>query len=488
MRIVLINSSVKESRSYGVPDGFPKGLEMVIRPLQPLGVLSVAAALQTEGFNEILVIDPDVEHLSLSDVVSKAKSYCPDVIGISTMSFTYLYSLGLARELKREIGCWIVAGGTHPTFYPREVLTHEAFDIVVTADGEYPFCGIARSLDASTTREEFLYRLHRVPGIAFREKGHVVQTAQRQVFFDLDKLPFPAYHLVNIKNYDQDYLLNPVATIITSRGCPLRCSYCSRTAWDMTDRHHSVRYVADMIDSIVRNTGANSFYFVDDTFTLHKQHAMKICEHIRERHPGIQFTALTRVTHIDRDLIGAMVKAGLQSLSLGVESGDPFILSRLCKGQSPDQIRKAFSICREFNVDTVAYFLLGHPDEKKEHIENTITLIKEIRPDWFKANILTPYPGTKIYNDLLAEGTVEDFWRRMTIEGRPFQPPNISRHLSIGELDAFRTRINIMPYTRLRDNNILKLTKIRNLENAAVSARWVLQCGFESLKRYRGTL
>lgn len=482
MRIALVNGSLAESQRYALPDGFAKGFDKVIRPYQPLGLLSIAAVLLREGFDDILVVDPDAEGLSLAKVVRKLKGYNPELIGISCMSFTFLYCLDLARHLKSELESTIVIGGTHVAFYPREVLSHHAFDIGVSGDGESAFLGIARSLSAGGTGEGFYRRLHDVAGLVFREQGRIHQTAQQNGVLDLGSLPFPAHHLVDIRNYDQDYLPNPTATIITSRGCPFRCSFCSRTPWDHKDRYHSVEYVVDQIERIVDSTGARSLFIVDDTFTYHKHRAIRICNIMKERGLDLRFSALTRVTHLDREVMDALTGAGCRTLSLGIESGDQAILNKLCKGQTITQVRDAFRLLHQYDVDSIAYFMVGHPDEKREHIENTIRLIKDVRPDWFKANILVPYPGTALYSQLLSEGTIDDFWGKTTLEGKPYMPPNISRHLPIEELQVYRTRINLMPYTRLRGNNLLRPCRMKGLRNAALSLRWIGQCCVEGLR------
>ncbi len=482
LRITLINASLRESRAYCVPDGFAEGFEKVIRPYQPLGILSLAAVLIKDGFNDIQVLDPDVGGLPRSEVVRKVKKFSPDIIGLSCMSFTYLYCLNLAKELKKQLDCPITIGGTHVSLYPKEVMIHDAFDVGVIADGEFPFRDIVRCLARSANKASFFRGLHHVSGIVFKEKCSIKLSPERPIFTNLDSLPFPAYNLLDIRNYDQDYLPNPTATIITARGCPMKCSYCSRSHWDRVDRFHSPQYIVDQMEAVVESTGAQSFFILDDTFTYHKRRVMKICALIRERGLDLNFSALTRVTHIDNEVAEALTKAGISSLSLGVESGDQMILNKLQKGQTVRQIRDAFKICHRFNFHTLAYFLIGHPDETEEQIENTIRLIKEIKPEWFKANILIPYPGTKLYADLVGAGMIDDFWKRMTLEGRPINAPNISQHLTLKELESYRSKINLMPYTRLRGNNLLKLTKIKGWRNLAISLGWITRCGLEKMR------
>jgi radical SAM superfamily enzyme YgiQ (UPF0313 family) len=121
--------------------------------------------------------------------------------------------------------------------------------------------------------------------------------------------------------------------------------------------------------------------------------------------------------------------------------------------------------------------MVGHPDEKKEHIENTIKLIKDIKPNWFKANILTPYPGSKLYRDLIKEGMISDFWKKITLEGRVYSTPNISRYFNYDELERIRDKINSMPYFRIK-TNLFKFSKVRYPRDIHKAISWMFRYSF----------
>ena len=475
MRVLLINASVRRGLAYGLDDGMPEGLMEYLGGYMPLGVCTIAAVLIDGGFPDVEIIDAEVEDLEIEQVARRAAAARPDIIGLSCVSFSFLYALELARRLKAQSDAPIVVGGAHVDIYPQEVLAHECFDAGILGEGEYSFLELVRLLASSTDRRVFHEGLARVRGAVYRADGRVVVSPERPVVEQLDAVPYAARHLLKIDRYVQNYLPNPFISVLTARGCAYKCSYCCRPQWTRRVRYHSAAYVVGEIERCMEQFGARSFQFFDDTFTLNKPRVLEICRMIAERRLGIRFLALTRVDRLDREIVEALGRAGCACLSFGVESGDPEILRAMNKRYRPDEIGRAFELCREHGIDVVAYYLIGHPAETHDSVRRTLDSIRRTRPNWLKANIMIPYPSSTLYDELVASGEIPDVWRQMTVDGRAFTAPHICRALSRAELERCRIRINLMPYLRLR-TNLLHVGRLRNPTNVLWSLRWLAQC------------
>jgi len=480
MKIVLVNSSVKRGLAYGLNDGMPKGLMDYLGGYQPLGICYIASVLRENGFRNLFLIDAEAENLSIREVADKVKLFSPDIVGISSMSFSFLYALDLAKTIKAILpNSLIVIGGSHVDLYPKQVLTHNCFDVGVIGEGEYTFLELIQLF--CQDRYTFKDGLKKIDGIVFRNESDIVLTHQRKVIKELDNLPFPARDLLDLSNYKQNYLPNPFISLFTSRGCPYNCTYCCKASWNRYIRTQSAKYVVAEIEHCMKRYNARSFQFFDDTFTIQKIRVLEICRMICERKLNIKFLVLTRVDKVDREILEWLKKAGCDCISFGVESGDQKILDKMEKGYNIEQIKRAFLLCKEIGINIVAYFLLGHPDETIQSIQNTINLIKETEPDWCKANILTLYPGSPLYKELLEQGRIRDFWGEMTLDGKAFMSPNISQNFTMEQLGNFRNKINLMPYFR-KKTNLLNLKKLRNPSNVIWSLQWFKMCLFNKIK------
>jgi len=212
--------------------------------------------------------------------------------------------------------------------------------------------------------------------------------------------------------YLQNYLPNPFISILTSRGCAYKCSYCCRPDWTRRVRFHSPGAWSTRSSTPWRSSAPARSSSSTTPFTLNRKRALEICRLIGERSLKIKFLALSRVDRLDRELVAALAEAGCSCISFGVESGDERILAAMNKGFSPSDVGAAFDLCREHGIDIVAYYLLGHPEETHSSVRSTIESIRRTRPDWLKANIMMPYPASTLYEELVADGSLPDLWRR----------------------------------------------------------------------------
>ncbi len=368
-------------------------IEAYSSTLPPLGLLYIGAVLEKEGF-EVRIFDP----LPDSDNdIRKIINYQPDIIGMSILT-TYVdrakHIISICKEqLKSSV---LVIGGIHPTALPEESLEFFDADYVVIGEGEI-------------TMKELCFRLKNkqslqgLEGIAYRENGLIIKTAPRMPVQNLDKLPFPARHLIEFEKYlippgvIRGYWSERCTSLMTSRGCPFQCIWCgTQTIFGHKVRRRSVDNVIEEIELLLKNYKIDSIWFIDDTFTLDEKWLLEFCDKLLRKGINLKWGCQAHVRTINEKIVDAMKKAGLVQLDIGVESGSEKVLRILKKNSTQEAIKKAFSITKKAGIRRMATFMFGNPGEEIDDIRQTFKLAKEIKPDFASSFFLTPFPGTEL--------------------------------------------------------------------------------------------
>jgi radical SAM superfamily enzyme YgiQ (UPF0313 family) len=372
----------------------------------PLGILYLAGYIEKFSEHEVGVLDCQIDGVGHGEISNHITELSPDVVGISATTFTLVDVLMAARAVKSiDSKIPVVVGGPHPSIYPKETAGLPEIDYVVSGEGEITFIKLLDRLSRGVDPED-------VPGITYYRDGQVFQTGMQPLIDDLDIIPFPARHLVPYEKYWSVIAKrSPVTTMITSRGCPYRCSFCARPHLGKKFRARSAQNVVDEMESCVE-MGIHEFLIYDDTFTVDKQRVMDICHEIINRKLDIGWDIRARVDTVDREMLGKLKSANCERIHYGVESGDDGILKVLKKGISIDQIKRTFKLTREFGIKTLAYFMFGSPGESREHIEKSVAIAKELKPDYIHITITTPFPASDLYKSGLKDGSIPwDYWR-----------------------------------------------------------------------------
>ncbi|MDD5440250.1 MAG: radical SAM protein, partial [Candidatus Omnitrophica bacterium] len=364
----------------------------------PLGLGYIAAVLRDHGFT-VRLIDPEAQSLAIGDIADIIRADKPMTVGISsaTPNFSSAVKIaGLAKEI--DPGIKVVAGGIHASALPELVLEQTgAFDIVVIGEGENTMVELARAFQEGTGYEG-------VAGIAYRKQGIITRTAPRPFIQDVDSLPLPARDLIDIALFFPN-LFNirkrRTAGMITSRGCPFKCYFCaSHITMGAGYRPHSSGRVFDELSMLVRDYGVQQVLFMDDTFTFDRKRLIDICERILRSALHVDWHCFARVSDVDKETLALMEKAGCSSIGFGVESGDEEVLKGIKKGITLGQVRQAFALSNLTRMRTQAFFVFGSKHETNRTIDTTISLAKELKPHLAFFNILTPYPGTRAFDDI----------------------------------------------------------------------------------------
>jgi anaerobic magnesium-protoporphyrin IX monomethyl ester cyclase len=393
----------------------------------PLGLGYLAAVLEQAG-HQVQIYDAVVEDEPLGDVLDRAKF---EVVGISSTTPLINEAWEAAREAKAH-GAITILGGPHPTLLPDESMQRPEIDLVVRGEGEDAIVEIAsifesRIADGGAPQRFERAVWSRVAGLSFGdENGEIVHNPPRPLREDLDSIPFPAHHLFKIERYTNLQPLtdglNPKArayTIVTSRGCPYNCIYCSKAITGRIWRPRSPENVVAEWRWLVRDLGATEVGVTDDTMTLDMERAKTICRMlIAEGLNTVPWITIHGINarNTDEELLRLMKQAGCKRVGFGVESGNQCVLDSIKKQQTIDEVRRAFANAKKAGLKTMGFFIFGLPTDTEETMEDTIKLALELDPELANFMIAAPFPGTEMYDIILQEGHLFSYdWRDFAI-------------------------------------------------------------------------
>lgn len=370
------------------------GVEIEAYP--PLGILQISAYLKTKEF-ECSLLDCSVVKKPFSKIKRVISDLKPDIVGISCIIANFSNAIKISKLIKKiDSRILIVLGGIYPTFADKEILAkHSEVNIIVRGEGEITFFNLMKAVKKERG-------LKNVSGISFRQNDKYVRNKDLPLIKNLDILPTPAYDSLStmpIYKNKQKFL------IITSRGCPYKCIFCSTSNyWRYRWRAKSAPKVLEELEILVDKYGAKNVLFGDDLFILDKQRVFDICKGIISKGIKIKWRCSVRVDLITQELLNKMKEAGCDSVFVGVESGKQRTLNLINKHQTLFQVGKARAMCRKARIDFVASFMLGLPWETKTDIKKTINFAKRLQPDQVAWFIFHPDIGSPIYNRLKDHG------------------------------------------------------------------------------------
>jgi len=360
----------------------------------PMGLYSVGAVLR-ESHYDVEILDWHEINRTPEKVKEALAEKKPDVIGFSVLHGDRWGAIDIARTAKQlNPKTKVVFGGIGATFLWEHLLTHfPEVDVVVLGEGEWTFLSLVRHFEKKQDQG-----FAEIRGIAYREKGKILKTAQPDPIKDLDSLPIPAKHFT----YQH---------VSSSRGCAWNCTFCgSPQFWGRKIRWRLPEKFVEELEMLFRK-GVSFFYFSDDTFTLDPKRVIEICQRIIEKNLKIAWYAISRVDHVDEEMLYWMRRAGCVQISYGVESGSVSIRKALGKPVKTEQIKRAFALTTRYGILSRAYFIYGAPGETWQTIQETIDLMDKITPLSAIFYILDVFPGTKLYSDLKKRhGITEDIW------------------------------------------------------------------------------
>jgi len=362
---------------------------------QPLDLATAAAMLEKDGFS-VQILDNNIEHLS-SAAIGKRAAGCRQVFVTSTPYDRWQCpSLDIAfffRTLEAIPPERLYIMGAHVTERPEAILRQSRARLAILGEPEETILELAR-LDRSFGIPE------EICGIAYFKAGHFVRTAPRGFIRDLDQLPYPAYHLLDMDRYYYEFLGRNFAILEGSRGCPHRCSFCYLGMYGSRFRQKSPGRLVDEVIFVRDRFHVKNIYFMDLEFALNRGFVRSFCEALIRHDINVNWCCQTRVTDVDDDLLKRMKRAGCRLIHFGVEAGSPRILSRTGKGIQVSDCVKAISLAHKHGIRTALFMNFGFPEETRAEMASTIQLALRLDPTYVAFHLIVPFPGTRLAKEI----------------------------------------------------------------------------------------
>ena len=399
MDIVLINPLYPRYESNMFASALVASLDM-----PPLGLLYIAANLEKYGYKvEVydfnLYTEQEIEQIS-----EKIFQNAPKIIGLSVSTPNYNYAVAYSKKIHERLGknCKVIFGGYHASFLPEECLGENMADIVILGEGEQIFVELADKIvrDKGSSLEE-------KQGIAFiNENGELYnKNAHLLRIENLDDLPFPDRSLLPMERYKTP------ATVMGSRGCVAKCEFCASGAWGGIKLRSPENIVAELKE-LKRDFNFEHICFIDNTFTANKERTYKIADAIAASGLDFTYSLETRVSNVDDSLVEKLKYMNTIAVQFGVETGNDQVMKDIHKDITLDRVYGAVETCLNHGLRVMCTFIIGHPTDTNETIQDTVNAIRKIKRMGGQAKIemLTPYPGTPVFLNREQKGLVIKDW------------------------------------------------------------------------------
>lgn len=385
----------------------PKQWEQM-QPYAPLGTIYAAALLREEGFTVAL---HDVMFLSSANqIAQKIENFKPDVLVIYDDGFNYLTKMCLTNmreeafemaKIAKRYGCITVAASSDSTDHYEAYLSNGC-DFIIIGEGEQTLLEFVRQL------EEGAHKLNFVPGLIFKQDGHLIKTGKRPLITDLDSLPFPAWDLVDVARYKSEWQKKHgyfSINFATTRGCPFKCNWCAKPIYGNRYNARTPQHVFTEIRQLHDLYQFDHIWFCDDIFGLKPGWVKDFAKILQSHHFKIKFKIQSRADLLlNDDQVQPLADAGCETVWMGAESGSQKILDAMDKGTTVEQISLATRMLKEQNIEVAFFIQFGYLGETKNDIALTLNMIQELNPDIIGISVSYPLPGTsffeKVKNDL----------------------------------------------------------------------------------------
>jgi anaerobic magnesium-protoporphyrin IX monomethyl ester cyclase len=442
----------------------PKELQ-IMKPYPPLGILYISSHLRKKGF-QVEVFDSTFG--SRDQLFEVLRQGPPAVLGVYANLMTRSNVLEILRVAK-EAGWQTVAGGPEPSAYVPEYLDAGA-DVVVIGEGEVTVEELLPVLRAGS-RES----LHRVDGIAFRSsEGAIVRTKAREQLRDIDAQPWPDREAIDVGQYVATWRKHHgmgSVSLITARGCPYHCRWCSHEVFGKTHRRRKPASVADELEWLIERYHPDMAWMADDVFTIHPGWLSQYAGELRRRRLRLPFECISRADRLNARVIETLAEMGCFRVWIGSESGSQRVLDAMQRGVTVEQVQSAVALCRSSGIQTGMFLMWGYEGEELEDIEATVQHVKRTNPDIFFTTVAYPIKGTPYFADVAQRVEPLKPWnvssdREVRVRGR-----HSRRFYSFADR-LLRSEVEL---ERMHAKSDIDLSAIHKLQTEAAVARLGLQ-------------
>jgi len=432
----------------------------------PIGIAYLAAYVRDNcPFVHIEILD----QLNSKEILENIKKGKPDLVGLTAVSSNYFSVKKLAKKIKKiSPNSVLIIGGVHITTFP-ESFNDSPFDMAVRGEGEITTTNLLNSLKQENKINP--EKLFKIPGLLFRNKGKIINTGLGEYIKDLNEIPSPARDLLNMKYYSlprfssQDSI-EPIGSILTSRGCPYSCKFCSSSCfWGRRVRFFSSKKVIDEIEILYDTYGYSHIYIYDDLFSINKKRLKEIIDGLKKRNilGKVKFSVYGRANCFDEEIAKLLKKMNVKTIIFGFETGSQRLLTFL-KGEGitiEDSIN-AIKLSKKYKLNPGGFFMLGSPTETLGDMEKTYEFIKRYCRKNFIIYQTLAFPGTDFWRYALKNKIIDKFFYEK--EQKEFVDINtdilLSKEISPKQFESYFRKINSL---MLGKKSVLlsKILKIR---------------------------
>jgi anaerobic magnesium-protoporphyrin IX monomethyl ester cyclase len=368
----------------------------------PLGLGYIAGALRKHGVEVELV---DCTFMQFNEALERIKRAKTQIVGFYSMFSMKKTTLELARTLRNEglKDSLFVVGGPLPSWAPEGFL--DVFDAVAVGEGEQTMVELADRVGQGKP-------LSMMKGLVFKDGNSIIKTDHREFIQELDSLAFPARDLFDneaYKKYYKDHFGYSITSMITSRGCPFSCDFCSRPIFGADMRARSVGNIVDEVEEIAA-LGYDRVWFADDCFTLNRNHLLDVCNEIVHRGLDVGWECLSRVDTMDAEVAERMKRAGCIGVFFGIESGNDSVLGMMKKRITTAQAKRAVHAAKAAGLKVGAFFIVGYPGESNKTVLDTVRFASALPLDYLSFTMPYPIPGTPLYERVKDHGVSIEDW------------------------------------------------------------------------------
>jgi anaerobic magnesium-protoporphyrin IX monomethyl ester cyclase len=389
----------------------PKELQ-IMKPYPPLGILYICSHLRKRGLDAEVFDSTFSSRQELWDLLEQGP---PSILGVYANLMTRPIVVEILRVAKR-MGWQTVVGGPEPGAYVQEYLAAGA-DVVVIGEGELTLEELVPSLQSHAADA-----MHKIDGIAFRAPdGSVVRTKPREQIKDIDAQPWPARELIDMSRYVEVWRTHHgmgSVSLITARGCPYHCRWCSHEVFGKTHRRRKPISVADELEWLIDRYQPQMAWMADDVFTIHHGWLFQYAAELKRRGVKLPFECISRADRLNLQVVETLAEMGCFRVWIGSESGSQRILDAMERGVTVEQVQSAVALCRSAGIQTGMFLMWGYEGEEMSDIEATVEHVKKTDPELFFTTVAYPIKGTPYFSEVVdrvesvkswAEGSDRDF-------------------------------------------------------------------------------
>lgn len=391
--------------------------QKIMKPYPPLGLLYISSYLKARGF-AVDIFDSTFE--SLAGFEAFINHHRPGIVGLYCNLMTKRNVLKMIR-LCKAIGAQVILGGPEPPYYAEEYLKVGA-DVVVIGEGELTLEALIPQLS-----QDGPHRLESVAGIVFRnEDGRVIKTPARPQIRNLSAQPWPDRESIPLEKYLstwQEHHGFSSMSLITARGCPYTCTWCSHSVFGETHRRRSPEDVADEVAWLAERYRPDQLWYADDVLTIHPRWFLQFANILKQRKLNIPFECISRADRLNEQLIDALAEIGCSRLWIGSESGSQRILEAMKRKTDVEDVQLKSKMLQAKGISVGMFIMLGYDGEEIEDIEATVEHLKKSSPDVFLTTVAYPIKGTDYYRTVESQIVSASDWitrtdRDLQIAGR----------------------------------------------------------------------